>query len=118
MLWTGEEAGADIPKGIDVRIWRLKALRLSSPHWEASTYLGDAIVRAETEADARRLAAKAFGIGAGNGPGREVAANPWYRPWLVAAEVLEGSQFDPDGEEEILYPPDAPTNNSLERGEG
>ena len=96
-----------------MRIWRLKALRLSSHHWEASTYRGDVIVRAESEANARRLPAKAFGIGAGNGLGREVAANPWYRPWLVAAEVLEGSQYDPDGEEEILYPHDAP-----ERGDG
>ena len=107
MLTTGEEAGADLPKETHVRIWRLKALRLSSPHWEASTYQGDVIVRAEAEANARRLAAKAFGIRARNGLGRELA-NPWYRPWLVAAEVLEGSQYDPDGEEEILYPPDAP----------
>ncbi len=53
-----------------------------------------------------------FGIRARNGLGREVA-NPWYRPWLVAAEVLEGSQYDPDGEEEILYRPVPP-----ERGEG
>jgi len=107
VLWTGEEAGVDIPKETHVHIWRLKALRLSSPHWEASTYQGDVIVRAEAEANARRLAAKAFGIRARNGLGRELA-NPWYRPWLVAAEVLEGSQFDPDGEEEILYRPVPP----------
>ncbi len=58
-----------------MRIWRLKALSLSSPRWKASTYRGDVIVRAESEANARRLAAKAFGIGAGNGLGREVT-NP------------------------------------------
>jgi len=108
VLWTGEEAGADIPKETHVHIWRLKALRLSSPHWKASTYRGDVIVRAESEANARRLAAKTFGIGAENGLGREVAANPWNRPWLVATEVLKGSQFDPDGEEEILYRPVPP----------
>ena len=96
-----------------MHIWRLKALKLSSPHWEASTYRGDVIVRAETEANARRLPAKAFGIGAGTALGREAAANPWYRRWLVAAEVLESSQFDPDGEEEILYRPVPP-----ERGQG
>ncbi len=111
MLRTGEEAGADIPKETHVRIWRLKALSPSSPRWKASTYRGDVIVRAESEANARCLAAKAFGIGARNGLGRELA-NPWYRPWLVVAEVLEGSQFDPDGEEEILYRPVPP-----ERGE-
>ncbi len=112
VLWTGEEAGADIPKETHMHIWRLKALRLSSHHWEASTYRDDVIVRAESEANARRLAAKAFGIRARNDLGRELA-NPWYRPWLVAAEVLEGSQYDPDGEEEILYRPVPP-----ERGEG
>ncbi len=112
MLTTGEELGADIPKETHMHIWRLKALILSSHHWEASTHQGDVIVRAESEANARHLAAKAFGIRARNGLGREVA-NPWYRPWLVAAEVLDGSQFDPNGEEEILYRPDAP-----ERGEG
>ncbi len=112
VLTTGEEAGADLPKETHVRIWRLKVLRPSSPHWEASTYQGNVIVRAESEANARRLAAKAFGIGARNGLGRKLA-NPWYRPWLVVAEVLEGSQYDPDGEEEILYRPVPP-----ERGEG
>ncbi len=96
-----------------MRIRRLKALSLSSPHWEASTYRGDVIVRAETEADARRLATQAFGIATDKTPLQKVPANPWSHSWLVAAEVLEGSQFDPDGEEEILYRPDAP-----ERGEG
>ena len=99
---AGEEVGADIPKETHMHIWQLKALKLSSPHWEASTYRGDVIVRADTEANARRLAAKAFGLGAGNGLGREVAANPWYRPWLVAAGVGAGSQYGRDGEEEIL----------------
>ncbi len=96
-----------------MRIWRLKALRLSSPHWEASTYRGDVIVRAETEANARRLATQAFWITTDKIPLQEVPANPWIHSWLVAAEVLEGSQFDPDGEEEILYRPVPP-----ECGEG
>ncbi len=103
MLWTGEEAGADIPKETHVHIWRLKALRLSSPHWEASTYRGDVIVRAETEANARRLATQAFWI-ATDKTSLEVPANPWSHSWLVAAEVLEGPQYDPDGDEEILSP--------------
>jgi len=112
VLWTGKEAGADIPKETHMHIWRLKALRLSSPHWEASTHQGDVIVRAETEANARRLATEAFWI-ATDKPSLEVPVNPWSHSWLVAAEVLEGSQFDPDGEEEILYRPVPP-----ERGEG
>ncbi len=67
MLWTGEGAGVDIPKETHMHIWRLKALKLGSPHWEASTNQGDVIVRAESEANARHLAAKAFGIRARNG---------------------------------------------------
>ncbi len=104
VLWTGKEAGADIPKETHVHIWRLKALRLSSPHWEASTYQGIVIVRAETEANARRLATQAFWIATDKIPLQEVPANPWIHSWLVAAEVLEGSQYDPDGDEEILFP--------------
>jgi hypothetical protein len=37
-------------------------------------------------------------------PGKEVVAYPWFHSSLVAAEVLEGSRYDPDGDEEILYP--------------
>ncbi len=91
-----------------MRIWRLKALNFSSPHWEASTYQGNVIVRAETEANARQLATQAFWIATEKIPGKEVAVNPWSHPRLVQAAVLEGSQFDPDGEEEILYRPVPP----------
>jgi len=87
-----------------VRIWRLKALNFSSRHWEASTYQGNVIVRAETEVDARRLASQSFWIVTEKIPLQEVPANPWIHSWLVAAEVLEGSQYDSDGDEEILSP--------------
>ena len=89
-----------------MRIWRLKAKALnpSSPHWKASTYQGIVIVRAETEADARRLATQAFWIATDKIPLQEVPANPWIHSWLVAAEVLEGSPYNPDGDEEILSP--------------
>ena len=87
-----------------MRIWRLKALNFSSPHWEASTYQGNVIVRAETEANARQLATQAFWIATEKIPGKEVAVNPWSHPRLVQAAVLAGSQYDPDGDEEILSP--------------
>ncbi len=87
-----------------MRIWRLKALILTSYHWKASTYKGDLIVRAETQANARRLASQAFWIKTDKIPGKEVAVNPWAHSWLVAAEVLKGSQYDWHGKEEILYP--------------
>ncbi len=87
-----------------MRIWRLKALSPSSLHWKASTYQGDLIVRAETEANARRLATQAFWIKTDKIPLQEVPANPWIHSWLVAAEVLERSQYDWHGGEEILYP--------------
>ena len=87
-----------------MRIWRLKALNFSSRHWEASTYQGNVIVRAETEANARRLATQAFWIATDKIPLQEVPANPWIHSWLVAAEVLEGSEYALDGAEQILYP--------------
>ncbi len=87
-----------------MRIWRLKALSFSSPHWEGSTYQGNVIVRAETEANARRLATQAFWMATEKIPGKEVAVNPWFHPMLVAAAVLVGSQYERDGDEEILSP--------------
>ncbi len=75
-----------------MRIWRLKVLTPGSPHWKASTYQGDLIVRAETEVNARRLATQAFWIATEKIPGKEVAVNPWSHPRLVQAAVLEGSQ--------------------------
>ena len=87
-----------------MRIWRLKPLDLSAPDWRVSTHRDGVIVRAETEADARRLAAQAFGIATEVVPGGPVAIIPWDHPWLVAAAVLEGSQYEPDGDEEILSP--------------
>ncbi len=88
-----------------MRIWQLKPLDFRIHHWEASTYQGDAIVRAESEENARRLAADAFGIAVKVVPGRETPVNPWLYSWLVEAEALEESDYDPDGEEEILFPP-------------
>ena len=87
-----------------MRIWRLKALCPGSPHWKASTYQGDLIVRAETQANARRLASQAFWIKTDKIPIQEVPANPWIHSWLVAAEVLKQSQYEPDGQEGILFP--------------
>ncbi len=87
-----------------MRIWRLRALNFSSRHWEGSTYQGNVIVRAETEANARRLAAEAFWMATEKIPGKEVAVNPWFHPMLVAAAVLIGSQYERDGAEELLSP--------------
>ena len=87
-----------------MHIWRLKALSPSSLHWKASTYQGTVIVRAETEAVARRLASQSFWIVTEKIPLQEVPANPWAHSWLVSAEVLEGSEYALDGAEEILYP--------------
>ena len=43
-------------------LWRLTPTDLAADEWRASTYKGIAIVRAEDERRARRLAASAFGI--------------------------------------------------------
>ncbi len=104
VLTTGEQAGADIPKEPRVRIWKLKPLDTRLHDWEASTYLGDVIVRAENEEDARHLAADAFGVVPKKVPGQDTPVNPWLYPWLVEAEVLEESDYDPEGDELILYP--------------
>ncbi len=87
-----------------MRIWQLQPLDIRVHDWRASTYLGDVIVRAENEEDARHLAADAFGMVPEEVPGQDTPVNPWLYPWLVEAEVLEESDYDPEGDEIILYP--------------
>ncbi len=88
-----------------MRIGQLQPLDIRVHDWRASTYLGDVIVRAENEEDARHLAADAFGTVPEKVPGQDTPVNPWLYPWLVEAEVLEESDYDPEGDEEILFPP-------------
>lgn len=87
-----------------MQIWRLLPVDLESHHWAASSHRGTAVVRAESESNARKMTARAFGRATRVVPGKEVNIIPWDHPHLVSAELFEDSPFNIEGEEEILDP--------------
>ncbi len=88
-------------------IWRLEPINPDDPHWRASTYAGPLTVRAADEDKARELAASPFRIGAAKPPATEVPRTPWLYSWLATCARIEASEFEEDGPETILGPPEA-----------
>jgi len=87
-----------------MRIWRLSPVDLSNPNWEASAHRGVAIVRAENEEEARKLAQQAFGVKTRFAPKAGIIAPPWQRPEHVTAEIVSNSPYDREGPPEVLQP--------------
>jgi len=83
-------------------LWKLMPIDRLDPNWEASTHRGGAIVRAPTEMDARKVAAKAFAVATRFPPGHGLRAPPWTRAALVNAERIEDPRYPADGNDEVL----------------
>jgi hypothetical protein len=86
-------------------LWQLVPIDPTDPNWEASSYRGKVIVRARSEAAARKTAENAFGVKTRFKPVGGMIAPPWKRPALVAAEVVVDARYQAEGPTEILYPP-------------
>lgn len=85
-------------------IWKLTPIRLDARDWEASTYRGEVIARGSSEEEARNLASKAFLVATSRTVGKRVRLSPWKQPDLVACAELKESDYNLDGEPEILEP--------------
>ena len=85
-------------------LWKLKPIDISDPNWEASSHKGVAIVRAENEEQARKVADKAFAIKTRFPPGHGILAPPWLRAALVNAEQISDPKFAIAGPDEVLEP--------------
>lgn len=83
-------------------LWKLMPIDRLDPNWEASTHRGGVIVRAPTEEDARKVAAKAFGVATRFPPGQGFKAPPWTRSTLVHAERIEDPRYLADGADEVI----------------
>ena len=79
-------------------IYLLKPVDVESRHWTASERKEPVRVRASTEQEARRMAARAYGI-MPESFGGEPPLNPWLYPQLV--ECVYVSEVD-DGPPAIL----------------
>jgi putative flippase GtrA len=109
-LWTfGGPGGRTMPAGVDpeekepMRIWRLSPVDTAGPEWQASAWAGAAVVRAETERRARRLAVLSFGAVTEWGLALP-SASPWADPALVRARELDEPRYPAAGDENVLEP--------------
>lgn len=81
-----------------MELWKLAVIDTESPDWRASTYKGDAIVRADSEHMARLEAAKAFAIATERIIGQNTTINPWGQKEIVSCEPFESSEYVANGE--------------------
>jgi hypothetical protein len=88
-----------------MKIFKLDPKNLNSHHWDASTYQGVVIARAENEKNALRKATLVFCIAVEiKSKGQSTAINPWILGDHVDCKEDNNSKYSIDGDEEILYP--------------
>jgi hypothetical protein len=85
-------------------IWKLTPVDLADACWDSSSHRGIALVRAASEAKARELAEKAFGVKTRFPPGGGIKPPPWLRASHVRAERVDDPMYDPEGPPEVLRP--------------
>lgn len=88
-------------------IWKLEPINLNNRAWEASTYRGEVIVRADSETKAREIAYSAFVILSEERRGEKISINSWIDSAEVSAVTIRDKKYEENGKEEILGPPDA-----------
>ena len=86
-------------------IWKLEPRNLTDHNWNASNYKGKVIARASNEKEACHLASMKYRDMANpEFKGEETINSPWMIPDLVTCTRLENSEYDEDGQAQILYP--------------
>ena len=86
-------------------LWKLEPIDLTDRNWEASTYIGEAIIRAEDSRAARLLAARAYGIATQRVLGEEVKIVPWGYSGLVRTTQMQATDdYAEDGAQGIVFP--------------
>jgi hypothetical protein len=88
-------------------LWKLEPIDAADRSWDASTYKGEVIVRADDEKRARRLAVRAFGIATRVVLGESIKLVPWDTSAVRCTEVPPTDDYTSEGEPGIVYPPKA-----------
>ena len=88
-------------------IWKLNQIDPHHKRWVLSSIGGPTIVRAETEGEARRLAAERYEAGKATRPPNpeDFSDLPWLDPALCSVEQIEDSRWPADGPAEVLDDP-------------
>jgi hypothetical protein len=84
--------------------WQLLPIDSTSDHWRASTYKGEVIVRATSEAEARATATATFFRAYERVAGSAILFSPWRLPALVRCQRAEGVPCDEQGPAAVVYP--------------
>jgi len=85
-------------------IWKLTPLLPEAPNWEASTFRGEVIVRANDERQARDLANAAFVIAVDVKPGHKTTLHPWTDSNIVSCVLIRNSEHSEQGPPAVLSP--------------
>ena len=84
--------------------WQLLPIESTSDHWRASTYQGEVIVRAVSEAEARSTATATFFKAYSRIPGGTILFSPWGQPALVGCQRVEGAPYADHGPAAVVSP--------------
>ena len=84
--------------------WQLLPIDVASDHWRASTYKGEVIVRATSEAEARSTATTTFFRAYERVPGGIILFSPWNQPAVVACQRVEDLPYDDHGPAAVIFP--------------
>jgi hypothetical protein len=71
-------------------LWHLLPLDSTSDHWRSSTYKGEVIVRAASEAEARSTATATFFTAYARTPGDTMLFSPWGQASIVGCQRVAG----------------------------
>lgn len=85
-------------------IWKLVPTGVESDDWRLSTYMGEVMVRASDEREARDVVTNRYGKSAHVQPGDRTLHNPWSQDQLVTCEQVSNAGYAEDGPTEILSP--------------
>jgi hypothetical protein len=90
-----------------MKIWKLSPLDLDFSGWCCSAYRSDAIVRAESEEEARDIASHRFHCFTEKvSPCQETPRSPWVNHSVVKCVELDNSDYSTDGPAGLLEPKD------------
>lgn len=87
-------------------IWKLESVDQDSPQWETSYYNGPLVVRAHDESRAREIASQALQQMTRQRPRGDTLHPVWMNTKEVTCTLLENSDFDEEGPDAILDPPE------------
>ena len=85
-------------------LWHLLPLDSTSDHWRSSTYKGEVIVRAASEAEARSTATATFFTAYARTPGDPMLFSPWGQASLVGCQRVTGVPHEKQGPAVVVYP--------------